>query len=109
MRAAQFASLLALLLTAVGCAQAPAGQRGRGRTEPQTQARTVDQKTATWEVTGFGETVEDADRNALRDARAISGSKKRRRAITPAGCVSPPPDWSPASARASGGFPNKGA
>ena len=43
MRAAQFASLLALLLTAVGCAQAPAGQRGRGRTEPQTQARTVDQ------------------------------------------------------------------
>ena len=70
MRAAQFASLLALLLTAVGCAQAPAGQRGRGRTEPQTQARTVDQKAATWEVTGFGETVEDADRNALSDARA---------------------------------------
>src|SRR5438105_10071198 len=70
MRPAQFASLLALLLMAAGLhAQAPEVQRGRGRTERQTQARTVDQKTATWEVTGFGETVEDADRNALRDAR----------------------------------------
>ena len=63
------------------------GKRGRGRTEPQTQARTVDQKTATWEVTGFGETVEDADRNVKGIGR---GARDIRHPVDGAGGGRPP-------------------
>jgi hypothetical protein len=71
MRPAKPASLLVLLLAAaVGHADQSSDRPGRRGPIPK-QAKTVEQRlVASWEVPGFGETLADAEHNALKDARS---------------------------------------
>jgi hypothetical protein len=86
MRLARFASLMALVLLAAGCAATQAKEKPRGPRGPEVVAG-VEGDNPCWTVTAVGKTAQDADTVALNKAvRAVNEYLERQ---------NPPIEWRP--------------